>query len=90
MKRECKPILLAAAVGALAVGAAGCVMYPETEDFGDAVRHMQAVQQGASDSAGPGQDGMRGQLILKTLREDVAKPAEVKNEIVINVGGQSK
>ncbi len=74
----------------IAVGVSGCITYPEKEDFGDAVRHMHAVQDATPETEGFAQDGLRGQNVLKVFREDVAKPSEVKNEIVINVGSEAK
>ena len=91
MKRyPTKQIRCGAAAALLVVSATGCVMYPERQDFGDAVRHMQTIQAATPETQGFPQDGLRGQLILKTFREDVAKPVEIKNEIVINVGSGSK
>ena len=63
----------------------GCV-YPEKQDFGEAVRHMQTVQTATPGMEVAPQDGQRIRTVLETYREDVAKPQEVKNEITINVG----
>ncbi len=64
----------------------GCVVYPERDDFGQAVRHMQEVQSATAESKAAPQDGQRAQRVLQQYRADVAKPKEIKNEITINVG----
>lgn len=83
-------ILCGVLTALVAIGSSGCTMFPERQDFGDAVRHMQAIQDATPETQGFAQDGQRGRLILQTFREDVAKPAEIKNEIVINVGSGSQ
>lgn len=88
-QNQFKQIRCSAAVALLVLSVTGCVVYAERQDFGDAVRHMQAVQDATPETQGFAQDGIRGRLILKTLREDIAKPQEIKNEIVINVGSGS-
>lgn len=70
----------------IALGASGCIHYPETEDFGDAVRHMQTIQTATPGTQAVPQDGIRTREVLRTYREDVGRPQEVRKEITINVG----
>lgn len=80
---------------------AGCAEYSTAplrleQDFGNSVRQMQAAQtlnaKKASDPAlvEPVKtfDGKKGEAVLdKAYRKDVAKPQEVKQDIIFNIGG---
>lgn len=69
----------------LGASAVGCI-YTEKEDFGEAVRHMQAVQTAIPGKQVAPQDGEKMRAVLQTYREDISKPQEINNEIIINVG----
>lgn len=74
---------------------AGCMSNPHYDgaDYGRSVRGMelsQTLDPEASkvppqDSMQP-VDGIKGEVILNTYRQDVAKPGEVRNEIIVNIG----
>lgn len=66
----------------------GCTVWPQKEDFGDAVTHMQTEQKATPATQAAPQDGQRMRSVLRVYREDVGKPQEVKQEITINVGEQ--
>jgi hypothetical protein len=68
------------------VGAAGCLSYPEKQDFGESVKHMQAMQTARPGMQPAPQDGQRARAVLGAYRNDVASPDEIRNEIVINIG----
>ena len=74
------PIVLGTAV------ATGCQMYPERQDFGDSVRQMRTIQTATPGARTAPQDGQRSRAVLEAYRQDIAKPQEVQNEIVIKVG----
>ena len=82
---EIKRTAAGALVIALGLSATGC-LYADKEGFGDSVRHMQTVQTATPGRQVAPQDGERMREVLKTYREDIAKPQEIKNEITINVG----
>lgn len=82
---ELKRIATGALLLTLGISATGCI-YAEKQDFGDAVRHMQTVQTATPSTQVAPQDGQRTRAVLRTYREDIAKPQEIKNEITINVG----
>lgn len=82
LKRAVTGFLLVAATA----GAAGCAYYPEKQDFGHAVRHVQTLQTASPGTSAAPQDGERARTALQVYREDIAKPQEIRNEIVINVG----
>lgn len=65
---------------------AGCITYPERDDFGDGVRHFQSIQTADPEMQPAPQDGERARAVLRVHREDISSPEEVRNEIVINVG----
>lgn len=67
-------------------GATGCLSYPEEQDFGRSVQHLQAVQIARPGMQPAAQDGERARIVLEAYRQDVAGPQEIQNEIVINVG----
>lgn len=78
-----------AAILLIATGFAGCDTYEtKTErEFGDSVRAMVDRQKVNSDATpAMGMDGVKTEQVLETYRKDVSKPADVKNEIQINVG----
>ncbi len=83
---ESKQITLGVLLLAMGVGATGCVVWPQKEDFGDSVRHMQSAQTATSATQVAPQDGERTRAVLQTYRQDISKPQEIKNEITINVG----
>lgn len=72
-------------IGALAVAIAGCASY-ERQDFGQAVKHMQAAQRATPDAEATPLDAQLGQRVLQRYRTDVAEPEEIRNEIIINIG----
>lgn len=74
------PVVLAA------TGAAGCLSYPEEQDFGRSVQELQAQQIARPQMQPAAQDGERARIVLEAYRQDVAGPQEIQNEIVINVG----
>ena len=81
-------ILLALAVAPIL---GGCTAYPTTEvDFGNSVRSMirnQRVVAGAVDTSPVEQtDGERAGNVLEIYRQDVSRPDEVEQPLVINVG----
>ena len=78
------PIALAAAA------ATGCQTYPERQDFGESVRHLRAIQTATPGARTAPQDGERSRAVLEAYRQDVGKPQEVQNEIVITVGTGSE
>ena len=82
---QSKRIVTGAVLTALGFTTVGCV-YPEKQDFGDAVRHMQTVQTATPGAEVTPQDGQRIRSVLETYREDISKPQEIRNEITINVG----
>ena len=82
---QLKQVTTGVVLATLGLTVIGCV-YPEKQDFGDAVRHMQTVQRATPGTEVAPQDGQRIREVLRTYREDIAKPQEVKNEITINVG----
>lgn len=61
------------------MGASVRTMISEQIDNPNAVMEAKAVE-------ARGLDGQLGEKVLKTYRQDVAKPAAVNNEIHINVG----
>lgn len=81
-----KKIMSSAAMVVLVAGAAGCVVYPEKQDFGESVRHVQAIQVARPIMATAPQDGERAKAVLEAYRRDISEPQEVQNDIVINVG----
>ena len=81
-----KRAVLGAATCALGLTLAGCLGWPEREDHGHAVRHMQSVQTATPGTRATPVDAGLGREIMKNYRKDVAKPTEIKNEITINVG----
>lgn len=70
----------------LMTSAAGCVSYPERQDFGEAVRHMQATQTALPGMPVEPHDGERARAILDVHRGDIAAPKDVTSDIVINIG----
>ncbi len=84
----CAVALLAALLGA-------CATEPTASEahFGDSVRQMVRAQ--THDPAAAqnpaeaidGTDGQQLEAVLEVHRGSVAKPSEVSNDIVINVGG---
>lgn len=82
-----KPVvksLLPALLGAMS--ATGCLSYPERQDFGGSVEHMQAMQIARPGMQPAPQDGERARTVLEAYRQDVAGPEQIRNDIVINVG----
>lgn len=69
-----------------ATGAIGCLSYPEHQDFGSSVQEMQTLQVARPGMQPAAQDGERARIVLEAYRQDIAGPAEIQNEIVINVG----
>lgn len=69
-----------------AVGATGCLSYPEKQDFGEGVRHIQAIQVARPGVQPAPQDGERARAVLEVYRKDVASPEAIQNDIVINIG----
>lgn len=63
------------------------------KDFGNSVRAMVAAQKYTPPAAVQpvpvpiGIDGKKAEQVLRTYRQDVSQPQEIKNEIQINVGG---
>lgn len=82
---EKKRFVTGAVLATFGLTVIGCV-YPEKQDFGDAVRHMHTVQTATPGAEVAPQDGQRIRSVLETYREDISKPQEIKNEITINVG----
>lgn len=82
---ELKKVTTGALLLALGVGITGCV-WPQKDDFGDSVRHIQTVQRATPATQVAPQDGQRMRAVLQTYREDISKPQEIKQEITINVG----
>lgn len=82
LKRVCNPMMILL----LGTGAAGCITYPEKQDFGEAVRQMQAVQTASPGTNVRPHDGERARAILDVHRGDIAAPKDVQSDIVINVG----
>jgi hypothetical protein len=75
------------------VAMSGCETSPsETEaDYGNSVRAMvrnQTVNPAPADAATVDTgDGVRAQNTLEVYRTDVARPEEVKKDLIIDVGG---
>lgn len=86
MKKVCSCLISLA----LVTGAAGCVSYPERQDFGEAVRHMQTEQTATPGMHVEPHDGERARAILDVHRGDIAAPKDVTSDIVINVGTGSQ
>ena len=82
---QLKQAVTGTVLATLGLTAIGCV-YPEKQDFGDAVRHMQTVQTARPGAEVAPQDGQRIRSVLETYREDISQPQEIRNEITINVG----
>lgn len=82
LKRLCNPLMIVV----LGTSAAGCVTYPERQDFGDAVRHVQSVQTASPGMRVEPHDGERARAILDVHRGDIGAPKDVQSDIVINVG----
>ena len=80
-----KQIATGAVLAALGLTVIGCV-YPEKQDFGEAVQHMQTVQTATPGADVAPQDGQRIRAVLETYREDISRPQEIRNDITINVG----
>lgn len=88
-------IISGLALAAAATLAGGCAHGPENveRDYGNSVRHM--VESQTANPAAPADanaiehgDGQRLNNVIEAYRKDVAKPEDVKRDIVINVGGQ--
>ena len=75
---------------ALVTVVAGCVSYPERQDFGEAVRHMQAAQTALPGMPVEPHDGERARAILDVHRGDIAAPKDVTSDIVINIGSGNR
>ena len=82
---QLKRVATGAVLATLGLTLIGCV-YPEKQDFGDAVRHMHTVQTATPGAEVAPQDGQRIRAVLETYREDVSRPQEIRNDITINVG----
>ena len=89
-------LLLLLVTGALAVGFTGCASKTRTEaSYGNAVREMISAQVAdpttlTNPSTAPvnGADPDMVNLAVNTLRTEVAKPADVKRDIVVRLGGK--
>ena len=71
----------------------GCSSLEHQGDMGGSARAMMSEQianpNAAAEAEGKTQRGLDGQVgeqIMKTYRQNIAKPTEVNNEIHINVG----
>jgi hypothetical protein len=73
---------------ALAASVAGCQSEPSRvdRDFGASVRHAIAVQTADPTGYPVGTDGEKGEAVLQTYRQDVAKPETVERELTIHFG----
>jgi len=84
--------LLGCGILITAVLLTGCDTQPTVteQDFGNSVRAMVEAQKVQPDPAAKsaGMDGVKTEQVLKTYRQDVSKPTEIKNEIQINVGNK--
>jgi starvation-inducible outer membrane lipoprotein len=85
--------LIGAALAAALV-LTGCATGPEKveNDFGNSVRHMQQVQSvnpnaPVDGNAIDGGDAERANATFEAMRKDVGKPENVKQGVIINVGG---
>ena len=54
-------------------------------DFGDSVRHTIALQTGGY-SRPTGMDAVKAENALREYQKDVAKPEQVKQDLIIRVG----
>lgn len=82
------------ALSALLAGAAGCTQSSAVDrDFGNSVRHVMRSQTldplaavAPDREAVDHGDGQRIEAVMEAYREDVSKPADIGQDIVIQVG----
>jgi type IV pilus biogenesis protein CpaD/CtpE len=86
--------LIGAALAAAMAVTAGCATGPEAveEDFGNSVRHMTQVQTANPSAPMDAKaidhgDGERANSAIEAYRKDVGEREEIKQEVVIDVGG---